>query len=81
MVIANLLLDPAVQAQAQDPKVLGSFTVLDMTKFDAAQRKLFDRPAGFPALPSNAELKTPLLEPHPSWMTRIVAEWEKRYVK
>jgi len=81
MVIANLLLDPAVQARAQDPKVLGSFTVLDMAKLDAAQRKLFDRPAGFPALPSNAELKTPLLEPHPSWMTRIVAEWEKRYVK
>ena len=30
-------------------------------------------------LPTNAELGSPLLEPHPSWMTRITAEWEKRY--
>ena len=34
-----------------------------------------------PALPTNAELGAALLEPHPSWMTRITAEWEKRYTK
>ena len=34
-----------------------------------------------PALPTNAELGTTLLEPHPSWMTRITAEWERRYTK
>ena len=81
MVVANLLLDPAIQAHAQDPKVLGAFTVLDMDKLSAEQRKAFDRPADAPGLPSNADLGTALLEPHPSWMTRIVSEWEKRYVK
>lgn len=81
MVVANLLLDPAIQAHAQDPKVLGAFTVLDMDKLSAEQRKGFDRPADAPGLPSNADLGAALLEPHPSWMTRIVSEWEKRYVK
>jgi len=32
-------------------------------------------------LPTAAELGTALLEPHPSWMTRITAEWERRYTK
>ncbi|MFD0466231.1 ABC transporter substrate-binding protein [Microvirga aerilata] len=32
MVVANLLLEPEVQAQAQDPKWIGSFTVLDFEK-------------------------------------------------
>ncbi len=81
MVVANLLLDPAIQAHAQDPKVLGAFTVLDMDKLSPEQRRAFDRPADAPGLPSNADLRTALLEPHPSWMTRIVSEWEKRYVK
>jgi len=81
MLVANLLLDPAIQARAQDPKTMGSFTVLDLGKLDADQRQLFDRPADAIGLPTNAELKTPLLEPHPSWMTRIIAEWERRYVK
>jgi putative thiamine transport system substrate-binding protein len=30
---------------------------------------------------SAAELGRPLLEPHPSWMNRIVDEWERRYAK
>jgi putative thiamine transport system substrate-binding protein len=81
MVIANLLLDPAIQARAQDTDTMGSFTVLAMDKLDAAQRKLFERADPPPGMPSNAELKTPLLEPHASWMTRLVAEWERRYVK
>lgn len=81
MVISNLLLEPAIQARAQDPKAMGSFTVLDLDKLDDDQRRLFDRPAEAAGLPTNAELKTPLLEPHPSWMTQITAEWERRYVK
>ncbi|MFD0464952.1 ABC transporter substrate-binding protein [Microvirga aerilata] len=32
MVVANLLLEPEVQAQAQDPKWIGSFMVLDLEK-------------------------------------------------
>jgi len=29
-------------------------------------------------MPTNAQLGDPLLEPHPSWMTRVTAEWERR---
>lgn len=81
MVVANLLLEPATQARAQDPKAMGNFTVLDLAKVSPEERKLFDPPPGAVGLPTNAELGTALLEPHPSWMTRITAEWEKRYVR
>lgn len=81
MVVANHLLEPATQARAQDPKAMGNFTVLDLAKVSAEERRLFDRPPGAVGLPTNAELGTALLEPHPSWMTRITAEWEKRYVR
>jgi putative thiamine transport system substrate-binding protein len=81
MVVADLLLDPQVQARAQDPKTMGNFTVLDLAKLDAARRELFARPADAIGLPTNAELGTALLEPHPSWMTRVTDAWEKRYVK
>jgi putative thiamine transport system substrate-binding protein len=78
MVIANFLLEPATQARAQDPKQMGNFTVLDLDKLSPDQRRLFERPPGAKGLPTNAELGTALPEPHPSWMTRIVAEWERR---
>jgi putative thiamine transport system substrate-binding protein len=81
MVIANFLLEPATQAHAQDVRQMGNFTVLDLAKLTPADRKAFDDLPRHPALPTNAELKTSLLEPHPSWMTRIVAEWERRYTK
>jgi putative thiamine transport system substrate-binding protein len=81
MVVANHLLEPATQARAQDSKAMGNFTVLDLAKLSPAERRLFDRPPGAVGLPTNAELGTALLEPHPSWMTRITAEWEKRYVR
>ncbi len=79
MVVANLLLEPEAQAQAQDPKWIGSFTVLDLEKLSPDQRKLFERPADAVGLPTYAELGTSLPEPHPSWMTRIVDEWERRH--
>jgi putative thiamine transport system substrate-binding protein len=78
MVVANFLLDPATQARAQDPRTMGNFTVLDLDLVPAAQRPLFDPPAGAIGLPTNAELGKALLEPHPSWMTRIASEWERR---
>lgn len=81
MVAANFLLDPATQARAQDPRQMGNFTVLDLDKLSAGQRALFARPGDMPALPTNAELGIVLPEPHPSWMMRIAAEWEKRYVR
>ena len=81
MVVANFLLEPATQAYAQDIRQLGNFTVLDLAKLTAEDRRRFDAPTRSAALPTNAELGTTLLEPHPSWMTRITAEWEKRYTK
>jgi putative thiamine transport system substrate-binding protein len=79
MVVANLLLEPEVQAQAQDPKWIGSVTILNLEKLSLDQRRLFERPADAVGLPTNAELGASLPEPHPSWMTRIVDEWERRY--
>ncbi len=79
MVVADFLLDPATQARAQDIRILGSFTVLDMDKLDPDQRRLFAELPTSPALPTNADLGKVLLEPHPSWMTRIVDEWTRRY--
>ena len=81
MVVANFLLDPATQANAQDYRQMGNFSVLDFSKLTAGERKRFDDLPTSPALPTNAQLGVTLLEPHPSWMTRITAEWEKRYTK
>ncbi len=81
MVVANFLLEPATQAHAQDYRQMGNFSVLDFTKLSAAERKSFDDLPKSPALPTNTELGVTLLEPHPSWMTRITAEWEQRYTK
>ena len=78
-VVANLLLDPAVQARAQDASVLGFQTVLNMDALSPAERALFqDAPRG-PATLSPAELGPTLLEPHASWMTQISDQWARRY--
>lgn len=79
MVVADFLLEPATQARAQDPAWGGNLTVHDLAKIPAEQRRLFAPKAGMPGLPTNESLGAPLLEPHPSWMTRIAAEWERRY--
>ena len=81
MVIADFLLEPATQARAQDYHQIGSFTVLDVTQLSSEDRKRFEELPRHAALPTNADLRTTLPEPHPSWMTRIVAEWERRYTK
>jgi putative thiamine transport system substrate-binding protein len=78
MVLADFLLSAEAQAHAQDPRVLGSPTVLALERLPREERARFDRlPRGSATL-SDAELGRPLPEPHPSWMTRIVAEWERR---
>ena len=79
MVVANLLLDPEIQAQAQDPDVLGFQTVLSLDALSEADRARFDAlKLGVATLPPLA-LGPVLLEPHASWMTRIAADWTKRY--
>ena len=81
MVLANFLLAPATQARAQQPRHGGKYTVLDLALVPAAERKLFEPQQDWPGLPTNAQLGTPLLEPHPSWMTRVTADWERRYAR
>lgn len=77
--VANLLLDPEVQARAQDPAVLGFQTVLNLNALND-----YDR-ARFAALSLGVATLTPealgpaLLEPHSSWMTRIAEDWQSRY--
>jgi putative thiamine transport system substrate-binding protein len=81
MVVANFLLAPATQARAQDIRRTGSLSVLDPEKLSPADRALFDDLPQSPALPTARALGAPLPEPHPSWMTRIAAQWERRYTR
>lgn len=81
MVVANFLLDPATQARQQDITVLGSFSVLDPDKLDAAGKAAFAELPSAPALPALTDLGPTLLEPHGSWMTRLTQEWARRYTK
>ena len=78
-VVANLILDPEVQAHAADPTVLGFQTVLDVARLPAAGRARFAAlPLGAATLPPD-RLGPVLLEPHASWMTRIAKDWTARY--
>jgi putative thiamine transport system substrate-binding protein len=79
LVVANFLIEPEAQARAQDIQQLGNLNVLELSKLPDAERARFDRLTKNATLPTEAELGAPLLEPHASWMTRIEAEWQKRY--
>jgi putative thiamine transport system substrate-binding protein len=81
MALANFLLEPEAQARAQDPTVIGLLNVLDLAKLTPEDRKRFDMSAQHPGMPTAEELGHPVLEPHPSWTTRLTAEWQKRYVR
>jgi putative thiamine transport system substrate-binding protein len=81
LVLANFLIEPATQARAQDIRFMGSLNVLDLARLAPEERALFDATVDSPALPTAAELGAPLLEPHASWMTRVTAEWQKRYTR
>jgi putative thiamine transport system substrate-binding protein len=81
MVAADFLLSPEAQLRKQDPAVWGDPTVLAMDKLDAADREKFAAlPLGVATLPP-AELGPALLEPHPSWMTRLEQAWRERYAR
>ena len=79
MVLANFLMSPEAQARKQDLGVWGDATVLDIAKLSPAQRRAFDALPKHPALLPPEALGPTLLEPHPSWMTRIEAEWQRRF--
>lgn len=79
MVVANFLMSPEAQARAQDPAVLGYGTVLDMDRLSPDDRALFDGLELGVATLRPDQLGPIVAEPHPSWMTRIAADWERRY--
>ncbi|GAB4177779.1 MAG: ABC transporter substrate-binding protein [Thalassobaculales bacterium] len=81
MVVAELLLSPEGQARMSDPRVIGAGTVLDLARLAPAARAAFAALPHDPALPAEGALGPVLLEPHPSWMSRLVAEWERRYAR
>lgn len=78
-VVANLLLDPEVQARAQDPDILGFQTVLNVAALTPEARARFDGLQLGVATLSPADLGPALLEPHASWMVRIGQDWIERY--
>ncbi len=79
LVIANLILDPAVQARAQDPGLLGFQTVLNVGTLPAVDKARFDALNLGVATLTPEQLGPTLLEPHASWMTRIAQDWVRRY--
>ncbi|WP_179379901.1 ABC transporter substrate-binding protein [Jannaschia marina] len=79
MVVADILLSPAAQLRAQTPDILGYGTVLDMEKLSEEDRAAFaELDLGIATL-SPEELGTVLPEPHPTWATRLAADWVARY--
>jgi putative thiamine transport system substrate-binding protein len=81
MVVADFLLSPEAQAVKQSPEAWGDDTVLALSKLGEGERRLFESlPRGVATLPPEA-LGPTLLEPHPSWMTRIEEEWQRRYAR
>ena len=79
MVLADFLMSPEAQANAQDPNVLGYGTVLNMAALSDEDRARFDAlDLGIATLPP-AQLGRVQDEPHPSWMTRIAEDWQTRY--
>lgn len=78
MLVLNFLLSPEAQAKGQDVRMMGAENVLDLARLSPADRALFAALPSSPALPKPGELGPPLLEPHPGWMDRLAADWERR---
>lgn len=79
LVLADFLLSPEAQARKQDPAVWGDPTVLAMAKLAPEDRAAFAAIDLGVATLGPEELGPSLAEPHPDWMTRIEAEWIRRY--
>ncbi|MHA1567087.1 MAG: ABC transporter substrate-binding protein [Alphaproteobacteria bacterium] len=81
MVAINFLLSAEAQARKQNPDIWGDFTVLDMAKLAPTARGVFDNlPRGIATLSPEALAPT-LLEPHPSWVSRLEDAWRERMVR
>ncbi|MPZ08862.1 MAG: ABC transporter substrate-binding protein [Kiloniellaceae bacterium] len=81
LVVTNFLMSPKAQAVKQSPEAWGDDTVLALSKLSDGDRQLFATLPRGDATLSPEELGPTLLEPHPSWMTRIEAEWQQRYAR
>jgi putative thiamine transport system substrate-binding protein len=79
MVLADFLMSPEAQARAQDPAVLGNFTVLNINALAPDDRARFAALDLGPATLGPEELGPALPEPHPSWMERLARDWAGRY--
>ncbi|WP_413206028.1 ABC transporter substrate-binding protein [Rhodospirillum sp. A1_3_36] len=79
MVVANFLLSPEAQLRKQDPTYWGDDTVLSMDRLDSEDRYRFDSLSLGEATLSQSARGVPLPEPHPSWMSRLEAEWARRF--
>ena len=79
MVLADFLMSPEAQAHKQNPKVWGSFTVLAVDWLPAADKQVFEDLSLGVATLSPTDLGATQLEPHPSWVAALEAEWAKRY--
>ena len=79
MVVANFLMSPVAQAEKARPGVWGDQTVLDVDELPPEDRRLFQEIDRGKATLGPSELGPTLLEPHPTWMTRIEQAWQKRY--
>ena len=78
MLVLDFLLSPEAQAKGADIHMMGGGTVLDLARLSPADRALFAALPSSPALPKPGDLGPPLLEPHPGWMDRLAADWERR---
>ncbi len=74
-VVADALLDLAVQARMQDITVLRSLLFLHPSRLDGAGQTAFAALHTAPALPLLADLGTVPPEPHPDWMARLTTAW------
>jgi putative thiamine transport system substrate-binding protein len=79
IVAADFLMGAEAQARMSDPRQLGNPSVLDIAKLPEEGRRFFAAIPPIAGMPTPAELGRVLPEPHPSWMTRIAADWERRY--
>ena len=78
-VVANFMLSPEAQVKKADTNVWGDPTVLSMQRLSDVQRKTFAKlPRGIATL-TDDDLARTLAEPHPSWVSRLEAEWIERY--
>ncbi len=79
LVLANFLASPEAQLRKQDPAIWGDPTVLDVASLQQDMRDAFNALDLGVATLKPEELGPTLNEPHASWMTRLEAEWTRRY--